>query len=478
MSLESDLRSLELSAVRRVNPGARGLRALSESVSPGGLWVPREYANDLGGRVRAVFDGGVRRLLRPVGVGVLSAALLVSSCDTNGGVIPPPPDPDPVPNPDCVSGSAVDYAREVGLDVDVSVYDSNLNRHEYDAVGERCFTRFERSMIDELRSLVDEGADEIVLQRVVDDYPVVGPATVWALRGTWDATLADQAHNPALRFYDPDTNTDHLGWIDLAGGIGVSLPSTFLAEQNLDHLTPHPIDENVHSVSPPDWNRNPDETSTFLDRIPGCEGLLSTGEDFPTFVNSSGDYIFNGHLLHTPVPIRSVLPPGTVVAGVRVRDRVTWRGVEFTDGVVDLRYDVHPDDRYLIGFKAVYEMAAHVVPGPDNITTDTEYWLFDTDEFSVRPGSTADGVLAYVNPRMAAGASMVYDHTVFVRDEHPEISEVGPPWDEARTMQTLDYLAAFTIPESEVPRQVTAVPMQPRYADLTIHGCQYELEFE
>ncbi len=411
--------------------------------------------------------------MRPVGLGVLAAVLLISSCDPGdgGGVTPPP---DPAPNPDCVSGTAVDHALEVGLDLYVAAYDANLNRYEHDVEGEHCFTRFERSMIDELRSLVDEGADPVVLQRVVDDYPVVGPATVWALRGTWDAARADQAFDPDRSFYD----TGRLGWIDLARGIGGSFPGSYLAERGLEDVTVYPLDEKILDVAPPDWNPDPDETNTFLDRFPGCEGLLSTGESFPSMMQSSGDFFFQSHLFNTPVPIRSVLPPGAVVSSVRARDRVSQLGEDFTDGVVDLRLDVHPDDRSLIGFRTVYEMVAHVVPGPENITTDPDTWVFDVDAFAVQAGNPAQDVLVYVNPGMASGNTMLYDHTVYVREQRPELAEVGPLWDEARGLQSLDYLAAFTIPLSEVPRQFTAPPLQSRYADLSIHGCASDLQFD
>ena len=420
-------------------------------------------------------SAAVRRGARAVAAGVFSAALLVSSCDTHGGPPPPrPPDPVPGPNPDCVSGSAVDHAREVGLDVDVSVYDSNLNRHEYGAEGERCFTRFERSMIDELRSLVDEGADERALQRVVDDYPVVGPATVWALRQTWDATLADQVHNPALRFYDPDTDTDRLGWVNLRNSIGMSLPGLLLEERGHSDRTPYPVDRNISGMSPPDWDAREGHISVFIDRIPGCERLLSTAQDFPGVPQASADMIVAPHLIQTPVAVRSVLPPGAVVSDVRVTNReIPGLGVPYSDGSVTLRYDVHPDDHPLIGFRAVYDLIGHSVPAVRNVTTDRDLYVFEPSEYPVGVGGVVseDTVLAYLNPRISSGGRMVHDHTVFVYERRAELSGVGTPWSERDASQPLDYLAARLLEHLGVPRSLIAIPFEPRYADLTIHGC-------
>ena len=44
----------------------------------------------------------------------LIVLMVLVACDSGGATPPPPPVSDPVPNPDCVSGSAVDHAREVG----------------------------------------------------------------------------------------------------------------------------------------------------------------------------------------------------------------------------------------------------------------------------------------------------------------------------------------------------------------------------
>jgi len=404
---------------------------------------------------------------------VLVGASLLSSCG-NSSVPPNPNGPVPTNNPDCIVGSAVEYASDLDLGLDVGVFDSNLNRSNYDSSGVQCFTKHEKAMIDELSEIKSEGADPLTLQKIINDYPNAGPATVYALRASWDATLVDQEFDTSLEFYD----SNRLGWVAIDRATGISLPGFFLRDRGLDGMTPYPVDDNVSSAGAPDWNPNPglDEISSFLDRFPGCEGLIGTGEGFPEFWQSSSDFLYADYLWGTPIPIRSALPPGAKVNSIIIGNRVTSFGDEYSDSTMELKYDVHPDDNNLIGFKVVYEFLAHMVPDVSNVSTDRDMWVFGKSDFGVSEGQIldADTIIAYQNPRVSSGARGIYDHTIFVDEKSPELVGFGPPFDTLRGFQSLDYLAAHTM--LEVPKRFTAVPTEPRYADLSIHGCSYELD--
>lgn len=403
------------------------------------------------------------------GLIALLAAASISSCST-----PPLPNgPGPRPNPDCIVGSAVDYASVRGLDLDVSVYDTNLNRSSYDAVGKECFTRHERDMIDELNAVKNEGADLVTLQKIVNDYPNAGPATVYALRASWNAYLEDKRFDSSLEFYD----TNRLGWVALDRAFGSSFPGQIIQVRGHDSLTPYPISSLIYSASTPDWDPNPGQTSSFLDRFPGCEGLIGTGQGYPEFgFQSSADIVFRSEVFSTPLPIRSALPPGSKIENIFVVTEYTFFGDEFSDAYVLVSYDVHPDDNSLIGFRTVYEYMVHVIPGPQYLTSNPATWFFNKDNFDYVPGDILQGneIVAYVSPGMAAGDRKIYDHTIYVYEERPELVGVGSPFDPSYGIQTLDYLAAHTMPD--VPKEFTAVPTQPRYANLSIHGCSYRLE--
>lgn len=79
MSLKSDVRELELRAVRRVDPGVAALRALRQRVPSSGLCVPPSNACGWVGRLRRAVSSDAPQSRTPARVALRLAAVLASS---------------------------------------------------------------------------------------------------------------------------------------------------------------------------------------------------------------------------------------------------------------------------------------------------------------------------------------------------------------------------------------------------------------
>ena len=395
---------------------------------------------------------------------IILAAGIMAGCNQSNNIYHPP---QPIINPDCIIGSAADYANKIGLPLDVSIYDDNTNKNQKET---QCFTIHEKKMIDQLSVLLVEGAKQETLQQIVVDYPTVGPATIWALEQTWNATLKDQQYDTDMQFYD----TGVLGWIALDIATGVSLPGKILEDWGLEDNTPYPIDHNLKVMFPPDWNPNPGVASTFLEYIPGCEDIMLGGQPYPDYLwQSSADVIYSHESRSNPRPIRSALPPGAQIIRIHVVELEHMLGGTFNEGIVALRYDVHPDDRHLIGFDSVFEYMAHTVPNESNLSPERENWFFTVDDYNFNVGDKVGfgEIVAYQNPRYDF-TGPIYDHTIFVGKKYHELIGIGSPFDERLHVQTIDYMAShYSYNELGVPRAFNAFPTEPRYENMSVHGC-------
>jgi hypothetical protein len=393
--------------------------------------------------------------------------VLVSAASLTACAVPPTPTPQATPNPECLSGSATEYTREAGLDLDVRIYDENRNKHERDHAGERCFTTHEKAWIDELKALSEEGAEGETLQKIIDDHPTVGPGTVQALRLDWDATLFDQQFDPTIEFY----SRERLGWVPIDIATGISLPGLRLREAGVEGTSRFPIDEKLRGFVGPDWNPDPgdENRSSFLDEAGRTCALNLRGQGYPEYpIPSSLDITYSASMRGTPLALGNITLDHARVERITVVDEfdpiIGW----LNDAYLLVEYDVHPDDTPMLGFESYSAFQIHLTPNPSSVTFTKEDYERAT---GLTEGSTINtgDFIGYQNPRMDGGYGPNYDLSIWVRERIPGL--VGPAYNGSLGHQVLGILGHM-----EYPREVSATPTQPRYSDedYSIHGCDPE----
>jgi hypothetical protein len=397
------------------------------------------------------------------GLVALLATLSLSGCTTPT----PPTPPVPTPNPECISGSAVEYAREAELDLNVIAYDENTNKHERDHIGEQCFTTHEKAWIDELETLVTEGAEGETLQRIIDDHPTVGPGTVQALRLDWDATRFDQQFDPTIEFY----SRERLGWVPIDIATGVSLPGLRLREAGAEGTSKYPIDETLLGIHGPDWNPDPgdENISSFLDETGRSCAVTLRGQPYPEYpVPSSLDISYAASMRGVQMPLHNITLNNARVERITVVDEfdpvIGW----LNDAYLLVEHDVHPDDTPMLGFESYSAYQIHLTPDPNLVTFTKEDFERAT---GLTEGSTINtgDFIGFQNPRFDSGIGPNYDLSIWIRQRIPGL--VGPAYNQALGHQVLDILGHMLY-----PRNVSATPTQPRYSDesYSIHGCELE----
>lgn len=397
----------------------------------------------------------------PLTFSALGLLLLVTACSgTNPTSAPPPPTPSPTPTLDeCVQDhqTATDRASTDALTgVDVSGYDTNQDAST-PVRGPGCMTTHERDFIDELAAIEADGQPASILQRIVDAYPLVGPATVQALIWTYDAFKADHTQNPKLTFF----SRGRLGWIPLDKITGASLPGADVNDSAWNpsgvSLSPYTPSTILHHVGNADWNTTAGVIQTWQDKFAGYTICSHTGEDSPDYAQSSGDFLYVTGVSNLHIPVENGTPGTGVIERIAIYQR-TALGYTFNAADIKVRYDRHPDDADLIGPETVYFTYAHIAP--DSMMQHFKLADFQATGIDVgtevKPGQKLGEVSDYFG---LLGSGPILDLTIFVAGQH-DYGAKNPVLDTT----TLDPFASKYVAQL-FGKKWAATPTQPRYEE-------------
>jgi len=367
---------------------------------------------------------------------------MLASCDGNSTI--PPPNGNGPAGTVCLEDTAVNYANNIGLPLDVRILDTNN-----DSKG-GCFTNHERDWIDELKLVYDDGvlsAGEV--QSFLDYFDTVGPMIPKALNLSYKEFLVDRQFEPDVVDFVPE----HLGWIPL----NVILPDASLPGLYHDilgePLTNYPINRTTSFFGLPDWqNQRRGETSTFLSELGICDLCYNT-EDALNI--GSLDMLFgdrevddSGLVLKWKEVFAGNLTPG-VVNRITIYTRSNDLSGEYNVADVTVDYEVHPDDRSLFDAESLRYVYAHIAPN--------ENQFFGKEDFPFSENDSIDfgTKLGYINWRF----NSLLDFSVFVFDQ----IGVGPyiPVEGFPNTYVMDILGAKDV----YPERLRPTATQPRYRD-------------